>query len=224
MNYEEQYQKQLNHNLSKVLKDLDKKETTLKILNWSKKFGFSFQTIKNKIKEDEIFRCIFIKDPAKQNLYEKTAAKYIKSIKNVDDFKSLPSGGRNAIYLTKGKILKGELLKNKSKDIKSIDFTWKTNDIVFYASHKYTKDNGGAQDNQYKDIQDFLYHARDCNELNVIFLAICDGNYYLSKDSKTGDKTKIERLRRLTDNKTSFVLTINELEKFLLNLNTKINH
>ncbi len=43
-------------------------------------------------------------------------------------------------------------------------------------------------------------------------------DYYLQKDSKTGDETKIKRLQRLTDGKTSFVLNINELKNFLQNL------
>ena len=85
--------------------------------------------------------------------------------------------------------------------------------------------NGGAQDNQYKDIQDFLHHSRDCNEKNTIFLAICDGDYYLQKDSKTGDETKIKRLQRLTDGKTSFVLNIQELPAFLrVHQKTTINN
>ena len=129
----------------------------------------------------------------------------------------MPAGGNNAIYLTNGKILKGGLLKNQSKDIKSIDFVWNCGNLTFYASHKYKEISGGAQDNQYKDIQDFLNHARDCNEKNTMFLAICDGDYYLQKDSKTGDETKIKRLQRLTDNKTSFVLRINELNSFFNN-------
>ena len=41
---------------------------------------------------------------------------------------------------------------------------------------------------------------------NTIFLAICDGGYYLAKDSKTGDETTIQRLQRLADNRTSFVM------------------
>ena len=50
----------------------------------------------------------------------------------------------------------------------------------------------------------------DVAEKNTIFLAICDGDYYLQKNSKTGDETKIKRLQRLTDGKTSFVLNIQE--------------
>jgi len=40
----------------------------------------------------------------------------------------------------------------------------------------------------------------------------------LQKDSKTGDESKIKRLQRLTDNKTSFVLNINELVELLKNI------
>ncbi len=112
-------------------------------------------------------------------------------------------------------MFKGTELEGQAKDIKSIDFEWEVGAFKFFASHKYTKDGGGAQDNQYEDIQNFLRHTRDCNLKNTIFLAICDGEYYLTKDSKTGDITKIERLKRLTDGKTSFVMQIDELKEFL---------
>lgn len=218
MNYKKEYKVKVRENLKNVLNEIETKEMKLKILNWDNKFGYSFEKIKEKIIDDEIFRCVFAKDPAKQNLYQTLAANYISTLEGVKNFDILPSGGKNAIYLTNGKILKGSALKNQSKDIKSIDFIWNYKDFTFYVSHKYTETNGGAQDNQYKDIQDFLNHSRDCNEKKIIFLAICDGDYYLQKDSKTGDETKIKRLTRLTDNKTSFVLTINELENFLENI------
>ena len=64
-------------------------------------------------------------------------------------------------------------------------------------------------------MQKFLHHTRDYNIKNTIFLAICDGEYYLLKDFKTCDENKILRLQRLTDNMTSFVIQINELKKFL---------
>jgi len=215
MNYKDKYKTQIQENLKNVINELETKNMKLKISNWANKFGYSFNEIKGKIINDEVFRCVFAKDPAKQNLYQNLASKYISSLDIVENFKVLPAGGKDAVYLTNGKILKGNLLKNQSKDIKSIDFMWNCKNLTFYASHKYTEMNGGAQDNQYKDIQDFLHHSRDCNEKNTIFLAICDGDYYLQKDSKTGDETKIKRLQRLTDGKTSFVLNIQELSGFL---------
>jgi hypothetical protein len=215
MDYKKEYEKVLLKNINNVLNELETKNMTLKISNWANKYQYSFNIVKNKILEDEMFRCVFAKDPAKQNLYQTLAATYISSFKNVVNFKTLPAGGKNAIYLTNGKIFKGNSLKNQSKDIKSIDFSWNTGSYDFYASHKYTAISGGAQDNQYDDVQKFLHHCRDCSIKNTIFLAICDGDYYLQKDSKTGDDTKINRLRRLTDNRTSFVLSINELHDFL---------
>lgn len=219
MNYEVEYKKQIKNNLSKVLKEIKTKSMEIKILNFAEKFGYKFNEIEDKIKNDEIFRCFFAKDPSKQNLYQKLATIFIKNLKIVKEFEVLPSGGKNALYLINGKMFNGETLENRTKDIKSIDFKWKVKDWIFYASHKYTKDTGGAQDNQYRDVQDFLKHTRDSNYEKTIFIAICDGNYYLKKDSSTKDETKILRLKRLTDNKTSFVMTINELEKFLIKYN-----
>jgi len=215
MDYKKEYKNKVAENVDNVLTELDTDQMRIKITNWANKFGYSFDIIKEKIINDEIFRCIFAKDPNKQNLHQNLAARYIASLNSISNFMVLPSGGNNALYLTNGKIFEGGSLKQKSKDIKSIDFTWNIGKYKFYASHKYTNDEGGAQDNQYKDIQDFLNHARDCNEKNVIFIAICDGNYYLRKDSQTKDSSRIERLQRLTDSKTSFVLNINELASFL---------
>ena len=217
LNYEEEYKKQIKQNLLKVIEELKTKDMKTKIQNFADKFGFSYDDIENKIIDDEIFRCVFAKDPSKQNLYQTLAATFIQSLPMVENFEILPSGGENAAYMENGKFYYGSELKKQAKEAKSIDFYWTVGETKFYASHKYTKDSGGAQDNQYSDMQNFLKNTRDCNLKNTVFLAICDGKYYQAKDSKTGDNTKIERLKRLTDNKTSFVLTVNELNDFLKN-------
>ncbi|MCL2844069.1 MAG: hypothetical protein FWE23_01250 [Chitinivibrionia bacterium] len=214
VNYESEYKKQLVKNLKEVLFLLDTDDMKFKIQSWADKFGYSFDEILEKIKKDPIFSCVFAKDPAKQNLYQKLAANYIERLSVVKDFATLPQGGKKALYLVNGKLLDGNVLDKASKDTKSIDFAWKVGDYLFFASHKYTKDSGGAQDNQYADIQEFLRHARDNNYKKHIFLAICDGKYYLQKDAQTGSETKIERLKKLTC-QNSFVITIEELERFL---------
>jgi hypothetical protein len=215
LNYEEEYKKQIKINLLKVLDELKTSQMQIKIHNFADKFGYSHNEIEEKIVNDEIFRCVFSKDPSKQNLYQTLAATFIESLPMVENFEILASGGKNAIYIENGKLFAGADLIHQAKEAKSIDFYWEVGKTKFYASHKYTKDSGGAQDNQYLDMQSFLKNTRDCNIKNTIFLAICDGRYYKQKDSKTGDETKIKRLQRLTDNKTSFVLTINELMDFL---------
>ena len=220
IDYKGEYKKQVANNLKQVLSEIESSDMKFKIENWATKFGYSFDEIKAKNVDDEVFRCVFIKEPGRQSFHQKVASLYIQGLQFVENFKVLPSGGKNAIYLTSGKLFDGKTLKAKSKDIKSIDFTWRTGKIIIYASHKYTGINGGTQDNQYHDIQAFLNHARDCNDANVIFLAICDGDYYLQKDSKTGDETKLKRLERLTDGKRVFALNTNQLSQFLKSLIT----
>ena len=75
LDYKDQYKKQVEKNLKQVLNDLESKEMTQKISNWANKFNYSFESIKQKIITDEIFRCVFIKEPGRQSFHEKLAAK-----------------------------------------------------------------------------------------------------------------------------------------------------
>ena len=73
MNYKDKYKFQIQENLKNVINELETEDMKLKISNWANKFGYSFDEIKEKITNDEIFRCVFVKDPAKQNLYQNLA-------------------------------------------------------------------------------------------------------------------------------------------------------
>ena len=217
LDYEKEYEKRLKQNVRNVVNEIDTVDMKLKIANWAEKFGYAFEKVLEKIKKDTMFRCVFAKDPAKQNLYQTIAAEYIKGISFVKNFKVLPVGGDNALYLINGKLLTGRILATSPKETKSIDFEWQTGRWRVLASHKYTKANGGAQDNQYLDIQNFMKNARDNNLKETIFIAICDGDYYLTKDTATGHNTKLERLEQLKG-QNSYAISINELENFLKNI------
>lgn len=215
LDYEKEYKKQFKKNLNDVCNEIDSDSMKNKINNWAKKNDKSPKEVRQKILDDDFFRRCFVKEPSKQNFYQNKAADFIKNIDGVENFKTLPQNGSNALYIINGNIHKGENLKNKNQDSKSIDFYWEYNNKKFYASHKYTKEEGGAQDNQYKDIQSFLIDSRDNNLKDTNFVAICDGDYYQNKDNKTKDSSRIERLKRLTNNNNTFVMTINEIPAFL---------
>ena len=100
--------------------------------------------------------------------------------------------------------------------MKSLDFRWISNGYTVYATHKYTRKEGGAQDNQYESVQTLLYafqnvKAEDLKEedLNVILLAIVDGPYYT--------KEKFEELRCLTRSNRpySYALPIEDVPEIL---------
>ncbi len=115
MNYKDRYKFQIKENVKNVLNEIETNDIKAKISNWANKFNYSFDEIKEKIRNDEVFRCVFAKEPSKQNLYQNLASGYIQSLEIVENFKVLPAGGKDAIYLTNGKILSGDLLKNNPK-------------------------------------------------------------------------------------------------------------
>jgi len=178
-------------------KKLDSKEYRTKIEKWCRKFGFDFNKVLEKAKNDYLFRAFFAKDPKKQNIYEKVLVKYISSLKFVSDFKKLSSGGKNALYIDRGVIRKGSDYPH-SKPAKSVDFSLniknKKGEVInFYAFHKYIEESGGAQDNQFNEIKKCIEIGRNGSQeakRRVIF--ICDGAYFTNK--------KIKELKNLISN------------------------
>lgn len=64
-------------------------------------------------------------------------------------------------------------------------------------------DDGGSQNNQFKNIAKFL----SCKKTGHKYVAILDGEYF--------DKNKKDQLYKMIDNKSSFIVSMNELEVFL---------
>ena len=178
VNYDFEYKEQLKKNISLVREDIESVSSVLKIKNFCEKYNYSYESVVEKILGDDMFAVFFAKEPSKQNIYEKIAAKYVSSLESVSGFENYP----NSIKLF---VINGNITNKRENDVKSIDFHFKVGDISIYASHKYIKDSkgGGAQDNQYNEVRNFL---RNCNKLNtgdVYYIAICDGAYF---DSKIG--------------------------------------
>ena len=84
------------------------------------------------------------------------------------------------MYITSdGEIQSGDILKH-SKPSKSLDFMWLTGSTICYAMHKYTKEGGGNQDSQYKEMLALLRNFLPCEEEGIILMIIVDGPYYNS--------------------------------------------
>lgn len=86
-----------------------------------------------------------------------------------------------------------------------------------YAAHKFIRDDGGAQDNQYNDVFDFVKRASDNMETGLVFVAICDGPYF-TKRKQTNDRTFITRmdwLKRASNGRNVIVCDSKNLRKEL---------
>lgn len=202
-------------NLSNVLTLLEAKDPGLakKIQTFSSRFNFPVADIEQKIRDDEVFRAIFAKDPGKQKIHENIAARFIKEIEGVEDFEQL---GHDALVVFQGAVSSRKEARERgaAATAKTIDFRWTYNGKQVYASHKYTKESGGMQDSQYKDLQEFTDEANKSNLKDTYFLALADGPYYSLSDRGAGT-TKLMRLKNMANRINVFALTTGELEEWL---------
>ena len=192
-NYDKEFKKKIKKNLDEVVSLLNEKETGMlkKVDTFSTNFNFKEKEVKSKIRKDKMFRAHFVKDPGKQNIYQDLAAEYIKNIKGVKNFITL---GNNAKVVSSGAVMSRFQFRQMGgvDEAKTIDFEWDYNKCHFFASHKYTKaeGGGGSQGNQYKDVQTFIKQAIPSTLKDTYFLAVCDGNFYNGKDTISGIKDR----------------------------------
>lgn len=127
----------------------------------------------------EIVRPILAKNASKTVFQEKLQFDSIsKQSKVVTNLIDLPNGGKNAIYVG----------AKKSVDFLGYSKGSKRQHRILIAA-KYTKHDGGAQDNQRNDLIDFAEHAprkNDDTNSDVIVL-LADGPYYAKRRSSLGD-------------------------------------
>lgn len=165
--------------------NLNAEDVSRKIISWAKKYSLEPEFVRYKVLTDDTFALYFVKDPAKQSIHQKIAALHIKrNIPLVEEFATPPAGGANALYVVRGLVVTGSTLHAATNDHgKSIDFLWSYSragkSLRVYVTHKHTKEEGGSQDNQFADVKRFLKEAVACRDPNVLFIAICDGDYYL---------------------------------------------
>lgn len=165
-------------NASQVVARLDDEEPNLlkRIALFVRRFGFPVHEVRRKIRSDSMFRAHFAIEPRRQGFHEKVASKWIQSIPGVRDFRVLPKSGRNAFYITSDGEVRQGLRKPPSK---SLDFTWRSNGLQFYAAHKYTLEGGGNQDSQFNEMRSLLEHFQKAHaDPDTVLFVIVDGPYY----------------------------------------------
>ena len=181
--YEAEKKKLYSQNLSEVMRATRSKWLRLKVRLFSEKFDFREKEVIGKIKRDKILAANFIKDPGRQNFYQSQALKFLNSMSCVKSAIQLPAAGKNALFIINGKLgkksdfKKRDLITNKSLDFKIM----LTDGTIILASHKYTKDSGGAQDNQKNDLITFIQNAKHYKGSEYTFMTIADGDFYQQK-------------------------------------------
>ena len=217
IDFETPYQKAVNINYDRTRTEALEKcpELVKKIKKHSEKYGIAEEIIIHRILHDPVFAYEFSIEPGRQTIHQRTAAKFIKRFIFIENFKELKPSGKDALYIKKGKLVHSLKEKDTEKnEDKSIDFSFEYSNKVFYLSHKYTKDDGGSQDNQYKDQANFCKNAFKSKEKNIYYIALCDGEYWNKK--RKNKNTRIEQLNKRYQTDHLIAMSTNDLEKWLL--------
>jgi hypothetical protein len=167
-------------NIKSVQNNIENKQYQYKIEQFIKRTGniFTKEEIIINVKNNDLVAAMFAKNPVKQNIYE---SKIPDSLKDVCKLNKLPNGNKNSLRFNKqGKLVSGKItdIENYSK---SVDFSGTINNKKFYFTQKYTQGKGGAQDNQYRDILQFIDYAIQNKERGYGVGIIIDGDYYINK-------------------------------------------
>jgi hypothetical protein len=218
LDYDAEERKELAKNVrqarAEILRPNIPEHLVTKLTNYGVKHNLEYEYVLYKARIDDVFLLNFVKDPAKQTFHQRSAAEFIKKINGVKDFVSLPSKGPGSKFVHGGIVVEYEQIKDSSLHTKSIDFEWqykKANGLIVtcYATHKHTKEAGGSQDNQFKDVQSFLGNAVSHHGQNYFF-AICDGAYYQMAYQQYANK--IDFLNQTYSGNRCIALTVNDLE------------
>ena len=185
---EEEKRKARLKNIEELRTDIDKAWVNAKIANHVKLFDgiITEQEVKNEILTSMVVASKFCKDPGRQNISEKLAAKVL----NLD---KLPAMGKNCIRFNDN----GDIVSESVGNTKSADFLYNG----YYATQKYTMEKGGAQDNQRNDVIDFL--KRGSQKYKVA--AIVDGAYWdewreiLKEEFKDNENVLITSITEITE-------------------------
>lgn len=143
---------------------------------------------------------LFAKNSSRQNFTEIL----VNDLFSFDSgFVKLPAGGSSCIRFDDN----GDIFsQNLNRFSKSADFSYTKDGILYYITQKYTMSAGGSQDNQYRDVIDFLNKGSKKHQV----IALVDGNYWYSK---------INDLRKqYVDNKNVHVLTVFDFASFINNV------
>ena len=177
------------------------------------RFGYPTEEVLEKVKIDPMFAAHFAKEPRRMGVHEKEAAKWIETLPWVRGFKTLPKSGKNAYKVSSdGNVMQLGTVGGELPG-KTLDFKWQTGDTTFYAMHKYTREGGGNQDSQYKEMIELMKRFMHCRTEQICLLVIVDGPYYQEGEARRLDELRHQQ-RQLEPR--SYALPIEDVPNVLM--------
>lgn len=172
-----------------------------RIQSFAKRAGVPAADIARKAMADPIFRWAIVKDPTRQNVYEKEAARWLESLPLVAGFRSHRADKQAARRgAAAAAAVPGLAGPGDAALARNVDFSWRTGDHRVYAAHTHTHDSGGTQGRQYDALHSFIDGANNSPGTGRVFIAIADGQFYgAGRAQKPAPDRRPSRTRQLLD-------------------------
>ena len=183
------FQLQLTLLQSESFEELNDDSLKQKIISHCETYDLDVEDFYQELKQHQYLQTFFAKNPLKQGLHEQIAVKYLsEQLPSFSKVRKLSQKNNCGLFLTSTGL-------SKSRSIsKAVDFYLESNNNIYVFTHKYTKQSGGAQSNQYEDVLNFLRYApnspfKDEKTKKTVYIgAILDGDFYLDKIEETQKK------------------------------------
>jgi len=143
---------------------------------------------------------LLAKTPARQGLHQAAFADWLARLQKrglLSAIETLPSGGPNVQILDRsGRIVPRLTVPVGDVAGKSLNFRLtmpcRGGEWQVFVAHSYIGGDGGSQDNQFQEIRTFLINASKNANPRTIFIAVCDGPYYVA--DRGAEKTRLDIL------------------------------
>ena len=197
--FEGAYRRALDENYRKF----DSQSSMDRIQSFADKAREPVHNIAHKADTDPVFRWAIVKDPKRQNVYEKEAARWLRALSSVSSFRSRRAAKQAMRRGAATAAVPGLTVQGSAVLARNVDFSWRTGSCTVHAAHTYTHDSGGMQGRQYDALRSFIDEANKSTDPNRIFIAIADGQFYGMRDGN-GSPTRIGALRARANGRTVF--------------------
>lgn len=136
------------------------------------------------------------KSPMRQNVFETAFLEYAVSTLPDLEVSSLPNRGPSAIYPLNGKIVRARDAPAGVFLAKSFDFRVRGSLGEILIATKHTEDEGGSQDNQFRDLVTIAEQSIGMSGHTAILL-IADGSFYDRAVSDNDHRSRVNFLRNM---------------------------
>lgn len=217
-----------DENIRHIMYTIDTPETMERIEQFSQRSGLSTDYIFNLLNGSEqkdlqkyIAAQIAI-NPIKQSSFERISLQWIRRRLPMINMVKSPGAGPDALRFHDHKIVPTALITTPTTRCRSMDFTGTlpvagAPTLQLYVYHKYSRQQGGSQDNNFEDMVHFIHEANNANMIHTHFFAIVDGDYYHTP-LKRRRCTRADSLRSMVRSKRVHVLRTSDMPDLITHI------